>query len=58
MTLPQDPFMLLSQMNMLLRDRYDSLEELCKAEDIEENLLCKKLAEAGYEYDAKYNKFW
>ncbi|MCQ2266217.1 MAG: DUF4250 domain-containing protein [Bacteroidaceae bacterium] len=58
MTLPQDPMMLFSQMNMLLRDRYESLSELCSAEDIDEKELCQRLAEAGFEYDAHYNKFW
>lgn len=50
--------MLMSQMNMLLRDRYESLAELCASEDIDEQDLCRRLAEAGLEYDPKYNKFW
>lgn len=50
--------MLMSQMNMLLRDKYDSLAELCASEDIDEHDLCQRLAEVGFEYDAKYNKFW
>lgn len=58
MTLPQDPMMLMSQINMLLRDRYDSLSELCASEGIDEKDLCRRLAEVGFEYDAKYNKFW
>lgn len=58
MTLPNDPIMLMSQMNMLLRDRYESLAELCASEDIDEQDLCQRLAEAGLEYDPKYNKFW
>ena len=32
--LPQDPFMLVSSINMLLRDgEYDSLEDLCASFD-------------------------
>lgn len=58
MTLPNDPYILMSQMNMLLRDRYGSLAELCASEDIDENDLCRRLADAGFEYDGKYNKFW
>lgn len=58
MTLPSDPYILMSQINMLLRDRYESLAELCASEDIDENDLCRRLAEAGFEYDEKYNKFW
>ena len=34
MTIPKDPMILLSFLNMKLRDEYPSLEELCKAEDI------------------------
>ena len=41
MTLPNDPYILMSQMNMLLRDRYDSLAELCASEDIDENDFCQ-----------------
>ena len=31
-----DPFILLSAVNMQLRDEYSSLEDLCKAHDIDE----------------------
>lgn len=58
MTLPNDPFILMSQMNMLLRDRYESLADLCASENIDEKDLCHRLAEVGFEYDARYNKFW
>lgn len=58
MTLPQDPMMLMSHINMLLRDQYNSLAELCASEDINETSLCQRLAEAGFEYDAQHNKFW
>ena len=55
--LPQDPFMLLSFINMKLRDFYSSLEELCIDMDIDKNELCKKLADVGFEYDNILNKF-
>lgn len=58
MTLPNDPIMLMSQMNMLLRDRYESLAELCASEGIDEQDLRQRLTEVGMEYDPKYNKFW
>ena len=32
-TIPKDPNMLLSYVNMMLRDRYSSLEEFCAAND-------------------------
>lgn len=58
MTLAHDPFMLMSQINTLLRDHYASLVELCASEDIDEDALRQQLAEAGFEYNAQNNKFW
>ena len=57
MSLPQDPFMLYSMVNMKLRDQYPSLDELCAAEDIDRADLEKRLAGAGFEYDASVNQF-
>lgn len=55
--LPGDPLMLLSAVNMRLRDRYASLAALC--EDLEEDpdALAEKLARAGYRYDPGLNAF-
>lgn len=58
MSLPQDPFMLMSTVNMYLRDKYSSLDDLCKSEDIDKNDLIKKLADAGFEYSEENGKFW
>ncbi len=58
MQLPQDPMMLLSVVNMKLRDDYDSLDELCDDLDVERTALESKLREAGFEYDGKQNRFW
>ncbi len=55
--LPQDPFMLLSMINMKLRDVYPSLDELCAAMDIDRDALCKKLGDAGFEYMPEINQF-
>ena len=55
--LPQDPIILLSVVNTKLRDQYDSLEELCAAEDAEQESLTAKLAVAGYQYSAERNQF-
>ena len=59
-TLPQDPVMLLSFLNMKLRDQYSSLTEL--ADDLaigQEELkgICEKLAAVDYHYDAGKNAF-
>ena len=55
--LPNDPIMLLSAVNMRLRDRYATLDDLCEDEDIPREELEKKLAEIGYAYDAATNRF-
>ncbi len=56
--LPQDPFMLLSYVNTQLRDVYPSLDEFCKANDVDRALLEERLKAAGFEYNAEQNKFW
>jgi len=57
MTLPRDPVMLLSVVNMKLRDQYPSLDALC--DDMAENQseLCSRLAALGYAYDPAQNRF-
>ena len=55
--LPNDPFMLLSTVNMKLRDSADTLEELCEAEDISTEEITQKLAAIGYVYDEKRRMF-
>ena len=57
MTLPQDPFMLLSMINMKLRDEFSSIEELCKANDLDQSSLVKTLKDAGFEYQPGINQF-
>ena len=58
MQLPQDPFILLSTINTMLRDNYSSLEDLCKSESVDQDKLTKTLASAGFEYSKENNKFW
>jgi hypothetical protein len=56
--LPEDPIMLMSFINMKLRDNYDSLDSLCDDMDLDQQELLSKLADAGFEYNAEANKFW
>lgn len=56
--LPSDPAMLLSYLNMKLRDSYASLEELCDDLDIDRDALIKRMADAGFEYSAENKRFW
>lgn len=55
---PKDPAMLMSWVNMKLRDFYGSLDELCEELEIDRNELEKRLNEAGFEYNQELNKFW
>ena len=55
---PKDPMMLLSWVNMKLRDFYPSLDNLCEDLEIDKNELVGKLASAGFEYNCELNKFW
>lgn len=58
MDLPNDSFMLLSVINMKLRDAYSSLDELCEDMNIDKSELCQRLESAGFTYDESANKFW
>ena len=50
--LPKDPFMLVSTINMLLRDgEFDSLEELCAFFDYKLDVMKEELKENGFEYN-------
>lgn len=55
--IPKDPVMLLSFINMKLRDFYPSLDELCADLDLNINDISEKLASAGFNYDGKLNRF-
>lgn len=58
MQLPNDPVMLMSVINTMLRDKYASLDALCEDIDESRENICQKLASVGYEYDTKANKFF
>lgn len=53
----KDPVMLLSFINMKLRDFYPSLDELCADLNLNVNEVSEKLASAGFNYDEKLNRF-
>ena len=55
--LPNDPVMLLSAVNMKLRDGCASLDALCEDEGVLRAALEEKLAQIGYFYDEKANRF-
>lgn len=55
--LPRDPWMLLSWVNMKLRDQYDSLETLCDDLDVMMDDIVVPLTDLGYIYDISQNQF-
>ncbi|MBR3178912.1 MAG: DUF4250 domain-containing protein [Clostridia bacterium] len=57
MELPNDPVLLLSVVNMKLRDYYPSLDALCDDMMVNREELEKKLSDIGYIYDNERNSF-
>ncbi|MGN0471391.1 MAG: DUF4250 domain-containing protein [Lachnospiraceae bacterium] len=55
--LPQDPVMLLSYVNLKLRDQYQSLEEMCDDLDIPASRVTEPLEAIDYHYSAERNQF-
>ena len=55
--LPKDPVMLLSFVNMQLRDNYSSLTELCKTYMVDESSITGELTAINYVYNPKTNQF-
>lgn len=57
MQIPNDSHMLLSYVNLKLRDYYSDLEALCDDIDVSQGEIEGKLNEAGYFYDKDANQF-
>lgn len=55
--IPKDPVMLMSYVNLKLRDFYDSLQSLCEDIDVSESEITQKLASIDYHYDKEKNQF-
>ena len=56
-TIPKDPVMLLSYVNLKLRDIYSTLDALCEDLELDKDELIQKLASIDYAYDAAQNQF-
>ena len=54
---PKDPAMLLSYVNLKLRDFYESLDALCDDMDLDKAEIVDKLAGIDYHYDGERNQF-
>ena len=57
MDLPNDPAILLSFVNTMLRDKYSDLDELCDDYNISKSVITEKLRAIGYEYSEDHNRF-
>lgn len=55
--MPYDPVMLLSYVNLKLRDFYPSLDDLCDDEDVDKQTVLDKLSTIGYVYNKDRNQF-
>ena len=57
MNIPQDPVMLLSFVNLKLRDFYKNLDELCEDLQVDKKFILDKLTQIDYIYDESKNSF-
>jgi len=55
--IPRDPVMLLSFVNLKLRDYYSGLDRLCEELGIDKEELVAKLETIDYRYDSAINQF-
>lgn len=55
--IPNDPMMLLSFINMKLRDEYNSFDSLCDNLDVDRDEIVSKLGAVGYRYNKDNNQF-
>lgn len=55
--MPKDPVMLLSYVNLKLRDFYADLDQLCEELDVDRSEIIEKLAGIDYHYDEEKNQF-
>lgn len=57
MDIPKDPAMLLSFVNLKLRDMYNSLDDMCDDLGVSKEDITNKLKTIDYEYDKAQNQF-
>ena len=55
--MPKDPVMLLSYVNLKLRDFYKNLDALCEDLDVDRSEVVEKLMGINYHYDEEKNQF-
>ncbi len=55
--IPQDPVILLSYVNLKLRDFYSSFDDMCEDLELDSTQISEKLASIDYKYDPAQNQF-
>ncbi len=55
--IPKEPVMLLSFVNLKLRDFYKDLDSMCEELDVEKEEILQKLETIDYHYDKEQNQF-
>lgn len=55
--IPSDPMILLSYVNLKLRDEFSSLEDMCDRLDVDKQEIIDKLASINYKYNPDQNQF-
>ncbi len=57
-SIPKDPNILFSYINMMLRDdEYESLEDFCASKDVSPEEIKSKLSAVGYVYEEAIKQF-
>jgi hypothetical protein len=57
MSIPKDPYILLSYINTKLRDEYQSLDALCENLELEQRHIKTVLSSIDYTYTKELNQF-
>lgn len=55
--IPKNSVMLLSYVNTQLRNKYNSLNEFCYDNDVNESEIIKQLEKINYNYSEEINQF-
>ena len=55
--IPKDPVMLLSFVNLKLRDYFLNLDVFCEEYEVDKDEIIQKLASIDYHYDKEKNQF-
>lgn len=55
--MPKDPVILLSYVNLKLRDYYSSLDDMCENMNVNKGEIEEKLRGIDYYYDSAQNQF-